>query len=368
MTASEYQKNAEIMIYLTSCAVNGVLPNREKLTSVSLPMLFEVCQSHVLTAVVAYALESVGIQDKAFIQAKAKAIRKNILLDVERAEIFNYMEKEHIWHMPLKGALLKDWYPKAGMRQMSDNDILYDSKFRNQTRKMMAERGFTLKGSSDNVDEYCKKPVYNFELHTALFTEYKKEKIYHYYSEIKNKLEKDTDRQYGYHFRTEDFYLYMITHEYKHYTGGGTGVRSLLDTYIFMKKFGSSLNRDYLDREFRKIGILEFEQQNYRLAMKVFQSGHLTEQEKNLLKYYIFSGTYGSFEHAGKNKVEQKETKKEYIFHRCFPSPEEVKPWFPFFYEHQWLMPVLWAIRPFRGLFFHGKTIKAEIKYLFKHE
>ena len=28
----------------------------------------------------------------------------------------------------------------------------------------------------------------------------------------------------------------MIVHEYKHYSGGGTGLRSLLDTYVYLRK------------------------------------------------------------------------------------------------------------------------------------
>ena len=29
--------------------------------------------------------------------------------------------------------------------------------------------------------------------------------------------------RYGYHFSDEDFYLYMLAHEYKHFSGSGTG-------------------------------------------------------------------------------------------------------------------------------------------------
>ena len=122
MEQAEFRKNAADMIYLTTCAINNEKPKQERIEKLNLPELFEVCQKHILTACVAYALESAGIKDSAFSQAKEKAIRKNILLDTERRTILRRLEEEKIWYMPLKGALLHNWYPKLGMRQMSDND------------------------------------------------------------------------------------------------------------------------------------------------------------------------------------------------------------------------------------------------------
>ena len=87
MEKKEYRRNAGAMIYLVSCAVNGKTPNAEKLKSIDLEQLFEVCQEHILTACAAYALEAAGIHDQNFQQAKEKAVRKNILLDAERAKI-----------------------------------------------------------------------------------------------------------------------------------------------------------------------------------------------------------------------------------------------------------------------------------------
>lgn len=42
---------------------------------------------------------------------------------------------------------------------------------------------------------------------------------------------------YEKHFSREDFYIYLVAHEYKHYFLGGTSLRSLADTYIYLKKY-----------------------------------------------------------------------------------------------------------------------------------
>jgi hypothetical protein len=364
----EYRKNVEDMIALTRYAVNGEKPDAQMLASLDLPRLLAVCQSHMLTSCVAYALEAGGIRDDAFVQAKGKAIRKNILLDTERAAILQRLEQEKIWYMPLKGALLKDWYPKLGMRQMSDNDILVDPAGRDIVREIMHARGFTLKNEQDCVDEFLKEPVYNFEMHVGLFMGHQVGALADYFVDVKDKLQKDEGNGYGWHFRPEDFYIFLMAHEYKHYIRGGTGVRSLLDTYIFMKKFGASLDMGYLQKELTALGIEQYEKESRSLAMKVFSGEALSPEEQENLDYYISSGTYGTYSHLVGNRValENDGSKSRYILHRLFPSKEEILRNYPFFREHPRMLPLFWVWRPFHGLLHHRKGLKTELEQLKK--
>jgi len=366
MEKEQFRSNAMDMLYLTRCAVNGEVPDKKKISQIDLDCLFIVCQKHILTACVAYALETAGIRNHDFIQAKEKAIRKNILLDAERRKILNRLEQEHIWYMPLKGALLKDWYPKLGMRQMSDNDILCDKKYRARIKEIMLDMGFRCDHfESGNDDAYFKEPVCNFEMHSELFAVTHVSSLYKYYTAVKERLLKDENNAYGYHFSPEDFYIYITAHEYKHCTEGGTGVRTLLDTYIFMKKFDNILDWSYINAELEKLEITEFEQGNRRLAMKFFSGEKLTKEETERLDYYIFSGTYGSIQ----NKIDialENNSKSQYFFRRIFPTTDQLKTYWPFFYRHKWLLPVLWIYRPIRGLLFNTKKVKAEMKYLNK--
>ncbi len=370
MEKNQYKKNAEDMLYLTICAVKGKKPDNKRIEIMDLDGLFEVCQKNILTACTAYALESAGIYHHAFTQAKEKAIRKNILMDAERKKILNRLEQEKIWYMPLKGAVLKDWYPKLGMRQMSDNDILFDSEYRMKVKNIMLDLGFICKDfNSGNDDAYFKPPVSNFEMHSSLFASAHIGKLYEYYQNIKLKLIKDEDNQYGYHFRTEDFYLYLTAHEYKHFASGGVGVRSLVDAYIFMKKYESSLNWDYLNTELKKLKIQDYEQKSRIIAKKIFNEQELSKEETAMLDYYLFSGSYGT----QKNEIEHKfnrlgnGSKAHYLFRRIFLPMEEIESYWNFFYRHKWLIPVLWVYRPIKGLLTKRKMLFKEIEYLNKN-
>ena len=88
-----------------------------------LDSLYKACKWHTLRATVFTALKSAGAEHSDFFQAYNKAVRKNILFDSEREAITSEMEKQGIWYLPLKGAILKELYPQIGMREMSDNDI-----------------------------------------------------------------------------------------------------------------------------------------------------------------------------------------------------------------------------------------------------
>lgn len=368
------KETAYDMLYLSACAMNGIVPDTDRIANIDLQKLFQMCQFHSLTAIVCMALESAGISDKEFIEAKSKAIRKNILLDAEREKILDFLEQNKIWHMPLKGSILKGIYPKIGMRQMADNDILYDKSYQNYILEFMKKRGYTVESvGKTHHDTYIKPPVYNFEMHTELFGIQHDTNVHDYYSGIKNKLVKDENKSYAYHFSDEDFYVYMTAHEFKHYSIGGTGLRSLLDCYVFVKGKGEFLNWDYITEQTNILEITDFEQKTRKLAMKIFtnpDSGELYSEEKDILEFYLFSGTYGTMKSAVNKRfrtfTEQtgSTSKFVYILHRIFPPMEFYKQYYPFFYQHKFLLPIGWGFRLVRGVIFQRKRMKSELHFL----
>ena len=127
------------------------------------------------------------------------------------------------------------------------------------------------------------------------------EKFYEYYAEVKSRLIKDDGNNYGYHFSPEDFYVYMTAHEYKHYSVGGTGLRSLLDVYVFLKKSEGLLDFDYVLSEMEKLELSEFEEKNRCLALNLFGSNEMTGDNREMLEYVVHSGAYGNVENSVRN-------------------------------------------------------------------
>ena len=365
------------LIYLCKCAVNGTNPSKSRLDQMNMEQLYTAAKFHTLTGITAYALESAGIQEDKFRTAKEKASRKNILLDIERKKLSSFCENNGIWYMPLKGPILKEMYPDFSMRQMADNDILFDVKYQSEIKKYFEDNGYSvISYNKGNHDVYEKHPVLNFEMHTSLFGEAHNQEWKEYYKDIKEILVKDSDNNYGYHFSDEDFYIYIITHECKHYTGSGTGLRSLLDHYVYLQVKQDSMDWAYISDECEKLGISEFEEKSRNLSQRVFResSAELSDEDKLMLEYYLKSGTYGTIEQYTKQKIEkfQKQTgstsRCKYIWQRIFPPMEIYEASFPFFYRHKILLPVVWAYRLIRGVTAGRKCVKNELKCLYRSD
>lgn len=81
-----------------------------------LEKLLQTAKAHSVSAMVCMALEQTDTFRNAeestrlkWIDAKNKAVRKNLLLDTERHQLEKEFAKNGIWYMPLKGSILKDW-------------------------------------------------------------------------------------------------------------------------------------------------------------------------------------------------------------------------------------------------------------------
>ena len=284
MELSQVQR---VWIRLIACAVNGEKPDPEQIKTITPPSLYELADNHSMLSVTAMALESAGITEHNFNQAKTKALRKLGLFDIERKAIFRELEAAGIRHCPLKGIILKDYYPEFGMREMTDNDILCDAERMEEIREIMERLGYTCESfGEENHDVYSKPPCLEFEMHRSLFNKEKTPLYYEYYSDVFSRLKHIGGCEYR--FSDEDFYIYLIAHEYKHFSFNGTGMRSLLDVYVFLRAC-PQLDRGCIDRELEKLNLSEFEESNRTLAFKVFTGEKLSDDETEELMIYLDS-------------------------------------------------------------------------------
>ena len=360
------------MVYLAACAVNGAVPDEARVRRMDLEALYLAADRHAMTGVTAMALESAGVKQAAFTQAKGKAIRKVAAFDVERAAVLAKLEEAGVWYMPLKGSVLKDLYPRLGMRQMADVDILFDGARTKEARAVMEGLGFSAESTwgRGNHDHYFKPPICHFELHRTLFGAAHDARLVRYYQNVKDRLIRDEGGGCGFHFREEDFYLYMIAHEYKHYSGSGTGLRSALDTYVYLKKRGDGLDWSYIAAELNRLELTDFEAQNRGLALHLFEGGELTAREERMLEELLSSGTYGTIQKRVRNGVGRYGDgalgKTRYLFSRLFPPMNVVRSAFPFFARHPILLPILPGYRIVRELTFRKEKLWAELTALLK--
>ena len=370
------------LIYLLTCALNNQKADFTWVSKMDLTSIFSLAEFHKLAACAAFALDDIDLDEeckKNWKQAKSMAIRKNILFDNERNNIYTYMEDNSIWHVSLKGIIMQTLYPKFGMREMGDNDILYDLIYQEQIHDFMIDRGYNVEFYKKiHHDEYQKPPIYNIELHTSLFLRSKNSVFFDYYENIMDRLFPVEGKNFELRFSDEDFYIYNIAHSYHHYVSGGTGLRILTDCYVYIKAKSKTLDIKYIENECEKLGIADYEQTCRNLALKLFSPDlgyidgriSLTESENKLFERMIESGAYGRQDLAVESRINElaesekntKFIKMKYYFNRLFMPIDSVKDEYPFFYRHKVLLPCLFIYRIFRAATVSRSRIQSEIK------
>ena len=366
---SQQIKNATAMdlIYLVSCAVNELKPSPERCAAMDLEAVLRLAKRHMLTVVSAFALEKTFPLPVSWKDAKATAIRRMIIFDSERAKVLRALDEDGIWYLPLKGIVLKNSYPKASMREMSDNDILCDSNRMADIRNSMIGLGYSYKSSGRSNHDVYHKDSLSFEIHKTLFLPNLFPLFDVYYENLKDRLIKDSDNRFGYHMRDEDFYIYLLCHMYKHYEDFGLGLRSLLDVYVFCKQKEQLLDWEYIGNELEKLEIKGMEHDMRTLALKIFSFRSLSESEWAQISYFIDSGCHGSFSTFFSRKLNNDDSKKakiRYAFSRIFPDADYLKVYYPTVYRHRILYPFLVLCRPIKGLLKKPKELSSEYKNL----
>lgn len=368
---------------LLSCVLRGEQPEK-KPQEVSWEEIFDILNRNDVACTAYPALERLkreGGKDLPAPQMLEKwqqlyhvAIVKEVTFDQDREKLLASFERDGISYMPMKGILLKAYYPSIGLRSFADNDILYDAAKMKEVKAIMEGMGYTTKCyGKGNHDIYQKPPMLNFELHrslTGVTCAFKS-----YTDQAWDRAIKDKDNAFGYHMTKEDFYIYFVIHAHKHYSNLGTGIRTLLDQYLYLEREGRELNWQYVNGEFAKLGLNGFESELRGLGKLLFgEQGkkELSARQEELLGYLASQGTYGTVSNGIRQRIQKKgedgnlrKAKQRYILERIFPGKEVLQSENPILGNYPFLYPVIVVKRWFH-VFFRWKRIKNEIEIVKK--
>ena len=265
------------------------MANEENSQKIYIGRIYYIAKKHNLVSLMAQAMEKLGFESdsdiwKRWLKEKNQLIYKSVLMDVEREAIQDFFEKNNIWYMLLKGMVIRKYYPAPELREMADNDILFDNKYSKEVYEFMTARGYKCDDYNKGYhDEYLKPPAYNFEMHRQLVSSKERPKWYEYYKDVKSILIKDTNENREtaansesnntsnqFYFSDNDFYVYFIVHTYKHFLNSGMGLRTVLDVYLYVSNLQEKLDFDYIEEQLKKLDAYDFEQTFRSIAFKMF--------------------------------------------------------------------------------------------------
>lgn len=372
MDKETYIKYLKDYLHLISLYLNKKEEPSFKIDESNFNIFLNLSKKHSLTALFYKVVKDtkVNIKEeylKVLEQYYLSNVQKHVLFDKERKELFEYCNKNDIIHLPLKGILLKHYYPDPYTREFADNDIWFAKDKDELIKKFFVDRGYEVElYRKSNHDVYLKKPCLNFEMHRALFGETgDNEKVVKYFKHPNLRLVNPLAAEA--YFPLDDFYVYFTAHSYKHFHIAGCGLRTLVDYYVFLKKNeeDESLDFKYINKQLEKMDLVDFSNQISTLSIKVFDEKELSNEEMETLLFIASSGTYGTLENRVNKGVKEK-GKVRYFFSRIFPPYRFYKSAYPWAYKVPILIPIAWLCRLFRILFKNPKRATSELKMISK--
>ena len=279
--------------------------SRYAFTDEELVKLYKLSKSHDLAHLVGDALIKNGLIGDGEIKAK---FEKQRMLAVYRYERINYelgrlrkvLNEAKIPFIPLKGSVLRRYYPEPWMRTSCDIDVLVHEEEVDDVAQIIVDRlGYTYEKKNYHDISLMSDGGVHLELHHSI-----KENE----SNIDLLLSDCWDYAaahdgYEYEFTNEFFFFHQFAHMSYHFLHGGCGVRPFLDIYLLEEKL--DFEHGVLDEMLAKTGIKKFCDAAKSLSEVWFGDGEHTDVTHRMEDYLLRGGVYGTT----KNRVSVQQVK-----------------------------------------------------------
>lgn len=370
--------NKKYLIELIKSVILSKQPP-EKPNEVSFEEIFKISKKHHITNMIYYAIVKLKNKpDEKLLKLWKQEYSISIMRDIVQKEEFsvlkNVFNENAIKHIPLKGFELKKLYPKSDMRDMSDLDILIQNKDREKVKKLLEGLSYTTEKYGKGKDDiYYKKPIMNIEIHNSLLPESLIEK-YPYLLKL-NKMEKSIKiKDYTYSFSKDDILIYGIVHIAKHFEIAGTGIKSVIDWYLYSKKNFENIDWNYVNSSLEELNLNKFYQTLIDLGKVWFEEKSHTDLTKNFEEHIFNSGAYGNINDRILNNLAKNNNKISLVDRirtlkkMTFPTYLVMCEQYPILKTRKKLLYLYYIKRIFEIIFFRRKNKLKIIKTIFSED
>ena len=291
---------------------------------------FALLEKHDLGHIAGIVLQN-RFDNEKLVQIQFTAAMRYETMNYEFERVCAVFEKHKIPYFPLKGAVIRAWYPEPWHRTSADIDILVEEKNLDKAAEAvindLSYTRNTLKGDHD-LQMFAPNGVH-FELHFDL----KRDGI------ATNEAIKTAVpvTEYQYSFTPEMFVLLHIAHMAKHFQMGGCGIRPLLDI-VFMNR-NLKYDKEKLDKLLVKNGLKKFADSMFELSEVWFGNRETNKFYDSLSEYIIGAGVYGTLQNGVLVGHARENGRFKYILGRIFLKRDSLKYLYPSVEKHPCLLP-----------------------------
>ena len=321
-------------------------------------MLEEVCalaQKHDLLHLVGQALSKKPVPACEALEKSKKIAMQAFIRYVQRSHEYSricaVLEEAEIPYIPLKGTVLREYYPEAWMRTSCDTDILVKEEILDKAKNLLVEKlGYDAHSKTDHDITMVAPSGYLLELHYDTIQErYEVNGCREVLAQIWDHAAPKTEDSCHLWLTDEMFYFYHMAHMAKHFAVGGCGVRAFLDIWVMTHKMPHDRQKrlDLLE----KGGLLQFALASEKLAECWFSNAQPDKMDVAFSDYILRASLYGDKKNRAALGQAQNGGRLKYLLtQRVFMPYSYLKDEYPILRKHKYLTPVYQVVRWLRML------------------
>ena len=363
-------ETSKVMFALLRSAVCGGLLSSEEISLYipdMLPEILSLAQKHDVIHLIVFALKKNGLLDES-----NKNLESKMLIAVYRLEKLNYeltklctaLEQAEVPFIPLKGSVLRQYYPEPWMRTSCDIDVLVHAENLKRTISYLTELlGYSYESQSSHDVSLFSKNRNHIELHYDILGDNVIDSVEPVLKKMWDVAQKNDNRQYQYKLPDEMFYFYHIAHMAKHFVEtGGCGIRPFLDIWVLNHRI--DFDREKRDKLLSGGGLSVFAKQAELLSEVWFENAEHTKITRQMEEYILRGGVYGTTINRVAVQQQKQGGKLKYALSKIFIPYGEIKFHYPILQKHKWLTPIM-EVRRWGKLIFcgHLKRTVNELKF-----
>ena len=353
---------ANSLISILRSEVCGATVDNSAIKTITDEQVMDLCtlaKKHDLVHIISHALIKHGSISSPDLRKK---LEKQAFLAVYRCEQMNHelneiscvFEKAEIPFIPLKGSVIRQYYPEPWMRTSCDIDILVHPEDWEKATELLISNCQYEKGYTNAHDVSMKAPSgVCVELHHTLVEEDIANNSAEVLAEAWKYATVSDNNKYCYLLTNEMLYLYHIAHMAKHFENGGCGIKPFLDLWVLENK--TTLDTNITSQLLNQANLTKFAKMSTNLYKKWFEKCNYNDELLLQMEEFIINGgAFGNSESRVNMKQARQKSGLKYAISRVFLPYETLKYHYPILQKHPILTPFCQVRRWFKLLFFGG--------------
>lgn len=351
----DFNTNEGYFLHLLKCGLKSEKPE-EPPVGIDFEAIFELAKKQDVENIVFLSIDQLenNIDSNLYSiwqEAYYKRMKYSAFQDMALEELIEVFTSKGIDCMPLKGSVIKSYYPNPDLRTMGDIDFLVREQNRQVVRDIMHILGYEDDVLDDGqVDGFKRGKIDYIEIHYDFSAE---NHVMHEIFTIDWDKLIPTETEHLYQQTFEDLYFYNVGHYAKNMHNRGMGIRAVVDGYVLWNRMTEEQKQNMLER-LEKIELGEFHSKLLQIADILFDDKADDGSTDMLQEYLVSKPTYSS----KKDEItmyavydEANDSNFKYIMRKVFPSANELYQRFDIKHNCFLLIPFLWLYRVLLQLF-----------------